>query len=433
MSQGKLPSNRDNLFMSNSQKIRELRLLVDDKKALKLLDELEPIIFQNDPDLIANEIGLALKEKWPIDDIREIADRLELALAKAFTPRIEQRQAFKTDMRNFFRTLRNYFDIDHYAAALDIMTFYPHMFNPAGKTLCGSVRSRCRFAGKVKELMPDKCTHLFVAGEIICPNCGDNRTLCRAKPRVNGRCVPHGGAIGSGVLHPNSSGEVGRAKLYAMGMNGKMVERYVPIVSDSNFMSVAPELGVLAARYAELIEEIGDVDLTAASVVIKQALSKMEKAADEERYSAVLLEGKKISEALEGAKTNSKRWNEISDLSLKIARLADAERKRVKDAQTMISPQEMYQLQEGTLGQINNSIDIAADRVFQKLLGNIIGGRWEFVNPKAVGAIIRKAFTGVMAGNIQKGNHIQTQPDIADRLRALVEQEIQETQVIDVD
>jgi hypothetical protein len=138
---------------------------------------------------------------------------------------------------------------------------------------------------------------------------------------------------------------------------------YVEAVTDPEYLSVAPEIGALAARSAELMRDIGDTDYVAVAAKTRQAIKALKKSAKDDDIHGMLFAADEIEEQLTAVADDKRRWDEIAALSGRLGRLSESERKRIIEAQKVITVQEMFTIQQETLTQIRDAFAIVASGV----------------------------------------------------------------------
>lgn len=345
--------------MRFSQEIAALSQYLPQDK-LDLLERAVVLIENNEPDSAAGRLMETLQElETDTEHLLELVDILERALAKHFRPKLTQLRAFKTDMKRFFTFMREFIGSHEHEAAITIMEYYPQIFNPKGKTKCGSPLKTCR-----NVIAEETCLNSFPNPHTFyCPKCGYPRRLCRRPAKSNGRCRHHGG----NVVSTGNGNMAGRLKVYGESMSGRLQEMYVEAVMDPDFLSVAPEISALGTRNAQLMSEIGDTDYMVIATGLNQALAHIEKGIAQAKWGEVEYGAREFRSLLHSAVDDYRRWDEIGKLSSRLGRLAESERKRIVDAQQMITVQEMYMLQQEMLRNIRDAAAEAAYYVWNKI------------------------------------------------------------------
>ena len=361
------------LIMSLSQLIQQLAELIGpDPDALELLTQIHQTARKLEPDFSADAVEQALDlDDWR-ETIHDLLDELEQALKKFFVPHPDQVNAFNKDMLRWFEYMRAFVELDSLDGAKDIMTFYWKIFHADSKKICGSVRSRCANAGKPNT----KCTRKLTKGEYICENCGTPRTLCRRYPMANGRCGKTGASIGHGGHNPKgalASGFIdGRHSLSRGNMFAKQMEKrpalqkmFVEALQDPDYLSLNPEMALLAARRGELIFDLDALDPQEIENEVRSHIRELMTAIRKDKLADVQYHASEIENLLEKDKNNRERWREMHHIAGQMARLADVERKRIVEARRSVPIEEMINLQNETIKAVRNAINSGAEELFQ--------------------------------------------------------------------
>jgi hypothetical protein len=377
--------------MSITQKINELQQYVR-PEGLGVLEELADVLVKHEADYIHDYLLEVLENEDPdafvMEQIRELLDELEESLARHFQPKVEQYAAYKTDMKRFFGMSHGFWKAGRLDGINDIVSLYPHLFNPGGKTKCGRIHRKCR---------NPKCEHLYSSvDEIICPECDETRSLCRYKAAENGRCKRYHG----GNRHDNNFAGTGRAKLYSKSLNGKLQDSYIQAVTDPEFLSVAPEIAALSARSAQVMDQLGDTDYMVVQTGIRRAVRDMRRASSDDSMHGMLVAADEIEHHLDAVAEDRRRWDEIGAISGRLGKLVETERRRIVEAQQMITVQEMYNLQQETLLKIRDAATIVAQQLHRKYADT---GE---VKPTQIRRIILKTLHGVISGNIKVDDYL---------------------------
>lgn len=374
--------------MSIADKVEELSGFIS-PEGEKALAELKELVTPYEPAFQLKALQDVVLSKEDVSDevVHGLLDRLEMSVARYSRPRPERFNSFKTDLLRYFGYCHKFVDNDMHGALFEYMLFFHKMFSEP-KKICGTIRISCH---------NKDCTGKFSDPEQYkCLLCGSYRSVCTIKPASNGRCTrmaSHGGRAISGVLNGQSK-TFGRVQLYKQSLNGELQRMYIEAVTDQNYLSVAPEIGALAARSAELMSQIGDTDYLAVSARVEQSLRRMQKALIDEEYFDVEDEAVQINKTLKGVADDKRRWDEIAALSNRLGRLSETERKRLIEQQKMITVQEMYLLQQETLAHIRDAASVVAVKVIKRLK---TGGE---VSERDVRNIFLTTLHGIIKGDV---------------------------------
>jgi len=396
--------------MSITQKINELQDYIH-PDGLALFEELADVLVKHEPDYIYDEL-LELVEaiqdqdhQGSKDDIRILLDNLETSLARYFQPQIEQTQAYRTDLKRFFGYAHGFLKKDRYDGLSDVLSMYHDLFNPNGKQKCGRILSNCRTKG---------CEYHFKnPNQIICPECNAPRGLCRSPSTEWGRCArSHGGNRVNG----NFAG-TGRAKLYAQSLSGKLQDSYIKAVTDPEFLSVAPEIAALSARSAEVMDQLGDTDYVVIQAGIRRAVRDMRRASVDDSIHGMLVAADEIESYLDAVAEDRRRWDEIGAISGRLGKLVETERRRIVEAQQMITVQEMYNLQQETLLKIRDAATIIAQQLHRKFIDK---GE---IKTTEIRRVILKTLHGVISGKLSVDDYLVIEEFDPELLPEVVENE----------
>jgi len=339
--------------MSISQKITDLALYVPEEKYPEL-EELANILLKYSPEYQVDALKAALaSDDYDSDMVHTLIDDLQTATAQHKRPEIVRYNSFKTDLKRYFELSHAFLDIGKTERIINFLERYNNIFGEP-KRYCGRILTRCS---------ESDCDGKFTSlDQYLCIECGAPRDLCRRAPTDNGRCSTHQGYMITGPLN-NIFKTPGRARIYGQNLQGELQQMYIEAVTDPDFLSVAPEIAALAARSGELMRDIGDTDYLLVSAKMRQAIRAMRNAANEDDASGMLRAAGDIEEQLTAVADDKRRWDEIAAISGRLGRLTETERKRIIEAQKVITVQEMYTLQQETLMQIRDAFAIVADSV----------------------------------------------------------------------
>lgn len=365
--------------MSYSQLIKAINEHTD-KEGQRLFAEFLHAISFIRPDYAAGLLQLALED----DDLAAavpLVDQLEQSLKDHYKPHhLIGDRVHRKDMKRWFEFLRYFVGAGRQDGALDIMWFYPHIFNPSGKTRCGAMRSRCSKAGvRRKDTYDGTCMYKFQQDEMICPKCDTPRTLCRKRPASNGRCSRSGGSIGHGgdtaigALSPSfidGRNQFNRPNIFAKQLEHRpqLQRMFIEAMQDPNYLSLEPEIALIAARRGELLSELDAMDPAAIEASVSAAVKQMRAAIAKDKYESVVFYATEIENLLEGGRDNRDRWREMNSLAGQMARLADTERKRIVEAKKSVTVEEMILLRNETVKAIRTAVIDGAEELHHDIM-----------------------------------------------------------------
>jgi predicted RNA-binding Zn-ribbon protein involved in translation (DUF1610 family) len=197
--------------------------------------------------------------------------------------------------------------------------------------ICGARTKTCR-----------SCGHRFSKSEYDlwqCPDCGEDRH-CQQRVVVEGeRCRVHGGASPRGVAHPRF--QTGR---YSKYLPDRLAERYEEALKDPELLALRDDIALTDARLADLLEGLSEGAGSGLWQRVKGTYDDMlqaQLAGDARRTIAAFEElGKLITRGVgEGAV-----WAEVLDVLERRRRLKESERRRLVDAEQIITVERMMAL-----------------------------------------------------------------------------------------
>lgn len=388
--------------MSYSQLIKAINEHTDEEGRELFAEFMDTIGFIR-PDYAAGALQLAL-EAEDLESAPALVDQLEEALKKNYKPALTtSEKVHSTDMKRWFEFMRYFVNAGRLDGANETMWFYSHMFNPTGKTLCGAMRSRCTRSGvRRKEVHDGTCMYKFQKDEKICPKCDAPRTFCRKKPRSNGRCgrsgrsMGHGGDAAMGAMSPSFiDGRhilAGRRNIFAKQLEHRpnLQKMFIEALQDPDYLSLEPEIGLIAARRGELLAELDALDPLAVEASVSSAVKNMRAAIAKDKYETVIFYAQEIENLLEGGRDNRDRWREMNNLAGQMARLADTERKRIVEARKSVSIEEMILLKNETVKTIRTAVIDGSEILYRDIMWLINADRLEDISPDKIRQTILK-------------------------------------------
>ena len=167
----------------------------------------------------------------------------------------------------------------------------------------------------------------------------------------NGRCYLHGGATPSGIASPQFKD--GR---YSKVLPPRLKERYEAALKDPQLLAQRPEIGLLDARLADLLARVD----TGESGAIWQGLmaQRMEliaaqRAADVKGQAAAM---RAIIDLIAQGHADYQAWADVHTVVEQRRRLAESERRRLVEAQQMITTEQAWLLIQGIIESLTTHI-----------------------------------------------------------------------------
>jgi hypothetical protein len=343
--------------MSISQKIDSLRPHLDER-GLDILDELSDLVLRFSPEHALRQTLIEIDSiDFDKDRLLELIDELELATAKYKQPERRFVSYFKVDLESYFDLLRSFVNMGLLGDARKTLDRYDKIFDWPKKQ-CGKLNYTC--SGK-------DCEHKFEKGQVVCPLCGTTRRLCKSGvSNIGARCHVHT----SYIVKSNVYNSNGRSRVYAQSLPAELEQSFIDVISDPNYLSVAPEIASLAARNAQLMSHLGDVDYIEVQTMVRQTISRMKKARSDDDMLGVWECTAEIERLLTDVRDDKRRWDEIASISGRLGRLADSERKRLIEEQKVITIAEMYALQDEMISRTKRAATVISLELSNRMLGH---------------------------------------------------------------
>lgn len=164
-------------------------------------------------------------------------------------------------------------------------------------------------------------------------------------------CYIHGGKTPSGIASPHF-----KSGRYSKSLPGRILERYTEFLSDENILALDDEIALVSARIAELLGNLEHGDLGARWLELQKHYELMVQAVASQDLGA----GRAAFEALgavikEGA-DEFLSWSQISELLESRRKLVDTERKRLVDAQQVITSEQAMVLVTALIDSVRRNV-----------------------------------------------------------------------------
>lgn len=342
--------------MSTSQKMKDLVPYIA-PEGMELYQGIQREIYRYLPEYTWENLKRAIEDGADKARIGELLDELQVNTANYIDPNLDRYATFKHDLMRYFDLCHRFTDMDRRDGLILLVEYYREVFREP-KRICAHIRTTCTNT---------QCDGKFTAmDQLICEKCDTPRTVCHIPPASHGRCVrvsTHGSNRLANTIFKDGA-IPGRARIYGRNMQGELRDMYIEAMQDPEFLSVQPEIAALATRSGQLMKDLGDTDYLAVSTKIKQAIKRMRKAAGDDDIFKMLTAATEIQEQLTAVADDKRRWDEIASISGRLGRLSETERKRIIEAQKVITVQEMYVLQQETLASVRDALAIVATRVY---------------------------------------------------------------------
>lgn len=345
--------------MSTSQKMKDLIPFVD-PEGMEIFDEIRKEVSRYVPEYQWERLKTALALEQDEETLLELLDALQLSTSYFIEPRMERYHTHKTDLMRYFDLCERFIKMGRLDGVDLLMPYYQSVFRDP-KKICGHIRTTCTNR---------ECDGKFTSiDQLICEKCDTPRTICHNPAESFGRCsgvATHGSSRLAHSIFKDGS-VPGRARMYGRNMQGELREMYIEAMTDPEFLSVQPEIAALATRSGQLMKDLGDTDYLSISTGIRQAIKRMHKASSEEDQLGMLLAAREIEDHLNAVADDKRRWDEIASIAGRLGRLSETERKRIIEAQKVITVQEMYVIQQETLSKVRDAVAVVASRLSRML------------------------------------------------------------------
>ncbi|MGB3330234.1 MAG: hypothetical protein WBA46_14840 [Thermomicrobiales bacterium] len=190
----------------------------------------------------------------------------------------------------------------------------------------------------------------------------------------NGKCYMHGGATPGGAASPHF--KHGR---YSKHLPTTLAQRYEAAVRDPDLLSLSDDIAVLEVRLGDMMDDLSNGDAALVGGQLKDAYSMLVSAHHEknagEMEDAILA----IGQAIRASSKTAEQWRLMSELMEQRRKLADTERKRRVDMQTMVSAEQVYTIVKSLAEAVRSQVN---DR---KMLQSILGDFERVMSVPAVG------------------------------------------------
>lgn len=205
-----------------------------------------------------------------------------------------------------------------------------------------------------------------MSAELIDPRTGTKRLVCgqplesggvcMRRPMINGKCSGHGGKALRGPDHP--SYKDGRHSKY---LPRNLLTKYIESQEDDDLYSLRPEISLLDARMASLVEQLTMGDGSKLVEDIENVLMYLQGylLVEEDKREESDLKGVKdgLVSVLHEAKNERRRWQEIYDVIDNRRKLVESDRKRELEAQKFITEKQAQLLMSVVISVIRNNVE----------------------------------------------------------------------------
>lgn len=185
------------------------------------------------------------------------------------------------------------------------------------------------------------------------PTCGAKTKSGHCRSYIlmrNGRCRLHGGATPRGIA--SASWKHGR---YSKVMPKRLMERYAAALNDPELGSVRDEMAATTARIGELFERLDYGETHALIERLESIHDAMVIALIDDDPVKQLVE--RLGEALRQSTSDRSTWAEIGECQDRIARLSQAEQRRIAAVSEYINAEDALVYAEALSKSVRRRID----------------------------------------------------------------------------
>jgi hypothetical protein len=184
-----------------------------------------------------------------------------------------------------------------------------------------------------------------------CPLCGEKTTFggyCVNYP-VKGmtRCRMHGGSTPVGEKNPNFTH--GR---YSKNMPPRLITRYMEAKSDPDILVLKDEISLIEARLGDLLSRVDSGESGIIWKRLSEAFEAFNVARNQKDASLMMTYLEEMHTLIKKGKSDYAAWNEVSSILELRRKLVESERKRLIQAQQVITVDKVMTL----LGAVDNII-----------------------------------------------------------------------------
>lgn len=160
---------------------------------------------------------------------------------------------------------------------------------------------------------------------------------CRGLAMPNGRCRIHGGKSLSGIAHPGF--KHGR---YSQDVPTRLRENYERARQDVNLLALQDDIAVLEAHLGDLMQRLDSGDSGAHWPRLLEVWADFRSAQDRRDAPAMRDAVVRIEALLHDGAAEAEAWEQIVSVMDARRKLITAERKRIMDAQQMLSSEQAF-------------------------------------------------------------------------------------------
>jgi hypothetical protein len=170
---------------------------------------------------------------------------------------------------------------------------------------------------------------------------------------VNGtsKCRIHGGTSLAGIASPTF--KTGR---YSKHLPSRLAARYTDALSDAKLLELRDEIALVGTRLGELVERIDTGESAQRWRALQTAYTSLQDATRSGDKIAFMAAMGALGSAIESGSQDYTTWREIVELTEARRKLAESERKRLIEAQQMITSEQALVLLAAITGIIRKHV-----------------------------------------------------------------------------
>lgn len=170
---------------------------------------------------------------------------------------------------------------------------------------------------------------------------------CRRAPMANGRCNLHGGKSLAGLAHPNAT-----SLRYSKVLPERLLLRYQTAAADRELLVLREEIALVDARIEDLIRRVETGESGELWRLLQQTMAEAVKKPLATPETTLAL----VMELVDRGVADYQAWDEVSRAIEQRRRLAESERKRLVEAQQIITIEQSMALLGAVVEVVRDNI-----------------------------------------------------------------------------
>lgn len=174
---------------------------------------------------------------------------------------------------------------------------------------------------------------------------------CKSLAMANGRCRMHGGATPKGIASPQFV--TGR---YSKYMPPRLLERYQEAADDPELLELRHEIMLVDARLGDLLKRVDNGEALTLWEKARKANIEIQKAVHDENYGRLMVQCVELDYLIGSGLADYAAWSEIQALLDQRRKLVESERKRLVEAQQLITSEQAMTLVSALLDSVRRNV-----------------------------------------------------------------------------